>query len=75
MKRLIKVNELKDAGHENVFEKSKPMQKVAKMLCNHQVLVPRGFSSGPVAALNNKAKLTIKKAYGFKSTLSPTWKT
>ena len=51
----------------------KPMQKVAKMLRSHKGLilnwfsVPGGLSSGPVEDLNNKAKLTIKKAYGFKT--------
>ena len=51
----------------------KPMQKVVKMLRSHKELilnwftVPGGFSSGPVEGLNNKAKLTIKKAYGFKT--------
>lgn len=51
----------------------KPMQKVAKMLRTHKELilnwfsVPGGLSSGPVEGLNNKAKLTIKKAYGFKT--------
>ena len=51
----------------------KPMQKVAKMLRSHKGLilnwfsVPGGLSSGPVEGLNNKAKLTIKKAYGFKT--------
>jgi transposase len=51
----------------------KPMQKVAKMLRSHKELilnwfsVPGGLSSGPVEGLNNKAKLTIKKAYGFKT--------
>ena len=51
----------------------KPMQKVAKMLRSHKDLilnwfsVPGGLSSGPVEGLNNKVKLTIKKAYGFKT--------
>ena len=43
------------------------------MLRNHKELIlnlfnmPGGLSSGPVEGLNNKAKLTIKKAYGFKT--------
>ena len=51
----------------------KPMKKVAKMLRNHKDLilnwfsVPGGLSSGPVEGLNTKAKLTIRKAYGFKT--------
>lgn len=51
-----------------------PMKKVAKMLRNHKPLIMNWFrakgllSSGAVEGLNLKAKLTIRKAYGFKST-------
>jgi transposase len=54
----------------------KPMHKVANMLRSHKELilnwysVPGGLSSGPVEELNNKAKLIIRKAYGFKTVLS-----
>jgi transposase len=50
-----------------------PMKKVAKMLRSHKDLILNWFkakgslSSGPVEGLNNKAKLAIRKAYGFKS--------
>jgi transposase len=50
-----------------------PMKKVARMLRKHKPLILNWFSakgslsSGPVEGLNNKAKLTIKKAYGFKT--------
>ncbi len=50
-----------------------PMKKVAKMLRSHKELILNWFkasgelSSGPVEGLNNKAKLAIKKAYGFKT--------
>ncbi|PIQ43042.1 MAG: ISL3 family transposase [Gammaproteobacteria bacterium CG11_big_fil_rev_8_21_14_0_20_46_22] len=50
-----------------------PMKKVAKMLRSHKTLILNWFkakgelSSGPVEGLNNKAKLTIRKAYGFKT--------
>jgi len=50
-----------------------PMKKVAKMLRRHQALILNWFrakgtlSSGPVEGLNNKAKLAIKKAYGFRT--------
>lgn len=50
-----------------------PMKKVAKMLRNHKPLILNWFrakgrlSSGAVEGLNLKAKLTIRKAYGFKS--------
>lgn len=51
-----------------------PMKKVANMLRNHKELIMNWFkakgqlSSGAVEGLNLKAKLTIRKAYGFKST-------
>lgn len=51
----------------------KPMKKVAKMLRTHRALILNWFRTkdqvllGAVEGLNNKAKLTIKKAYGYKS--------
>ena len=53
--------------------KLKPMKKVSKMLTAKSALILNWFdtnprlSSGIVEGYNNKAKLTIKKAYGFKS--------
>lgn len=50
-----------------------PMKKVARMLRNHQDLIFNYFRAkeqialGAVEGLNNKAKVTTKKAYGFKS--------
>ncbi len=50
-----------------------PMKKIAKMLRKHKELILNWFrakgalSSGPVEGLNNKAKLAIKKAYGFRT--------
>lgn len=50
-----------------------PMKKVAKMLRSHRELIlnwfraKKQFSSGVIEGLNNKAKLTTKKAYGYKS--------
>jgi len=50
-----------------------PMKKVARMLRNHKPLVLNWFrakgrlSSGAVEGLNLKAKLTMRKAYGFKT--------
>lgn len=64
---------LEDWADMAIESELKPMKKVAKMLRNHKSLilnwfsVPGGLSSGPVEGLNNKAKLTIKKAYGFKT--------
>ena len=49
------------------------MKKVAKMLQDKKPLILNWFkanprlSSGVIEGLNNKAKLTIKKAYGFKN--------
>jgi transposase len=51
----------------------KPMKKVAKMVRKHRALILNWFrakgriSNGVVEGLNNKAKLTMRKSYGFKS--------
>ncbi len=47
------------------------MQKIAKTLRKHEPLLlnwfeSQGLSSGVVEGFNNKAKLTMRKAYGFK---------
>jgi transposase len=50
-----------------------PMKKVARMLRSHRNLILNWFRTkgqvclGAVEGLNAKAKLTIKKAYGYKS--------
>jgi transposase len=50
-----------------------PMKKVARMLRSHKPLIMNWFkakgrlSCGAVEGLNLKAKLTIRKAYGFKT--------
>jgi len=50
-----------------------PMKKVAKMLRRHRELIlnwfraKKEFSSGVVEGLNNKAKVTTKMAYGFRT--------
>jgi transposase len=50
-----------------------PMKKVAKTLRRHRELIlnyfraRKQFSSGTVEGLNNKAKLTMRKAYGFRT--------
>ena len=49
------------------------MKKIAKMLRNHRALILNWFrakgkiSAGSVEGLNNKAKLTLRKAYGFRT--------
>jgi len=51
----------------------KPMKKVALMLRRHRPLILNWFkakgqiSNGVVEGLNNKAKLTMRKSYGFRS--------
>ena len=53
--------------------KIEPMKKVAKTLRRHRELILNWFraegtiSSGIVEGLNNKAKLTMRKAYGFRT--------
>jgi len=50
-----------------------PMKKFARTVRNHQQLLlnyfraRKQFSSGVIEGLNNKAKLTMRKAYGFRS--------
>lgn len=50
-----------------------PMKKIARMLRSHRGLILNWFHAkeqialGAVEGLNNKAKVTTKKAYGFKS--------
>jgi transposase len=53
--------------------KIEPMKKVAGMLRRHRALILNWFrakgqiSAGSVEGLNNKAKLTLRKAYGFRT--------
>ncbi len=53
--------------------KIEPMKKVAKTLRRHPALILNWFlaggaiSAGIVEGLNNKAKLTMIKAYGFRT--------
>jgi transposase len=50
-----------------------PIKKVAKTLRGHRALILNYFrakkqlSSGVVEGLNNKAKVTIRKSYGFRT--------
>jgi transposase len=53
--------------------KIEPMKKVAKTIRNHKPLIlnwfkaKKRFSSGVVEGLNNKAKVTTRKSYGFRT--------
>lgn len=64
---------LEDWANRTMKSNVGPMKKVAKMLRRHKPLILNWFkangelSSAPVEGLNNKAKLAIKKAYGFKT--------
>ena len=64
---------LEDWIERAMYSKITPMKKVAKMLLNHKPLILNWFraggelSSGPIEGLNLKAKLTMRKAYGFRS--------
>lgn len=64
---------LEDWAHRTMQSNVEPMKKVAKMLRSHKDLILNWFraegelSSGTVEGFNNKAKLTIRKAYGFRS--------
>jgi transposase len=63
---------LDDWIRRTMLSRIEPMKKVARMLNNHRQLIMNWFaakgklSSGIVEALNNTAKLTIKKSYGFR---------
>jgi transposase len=64
---------LEDWADKTMESKLEPMEKVAKMLRRHKELilnwfrVPGGLSSGPVEGLNTKAKVTMRKSYGFRT--------
>ena len=50
-----------------------PMKKIARSLRQHRELIlnyfraQKQFSSGVVEGLNNKAKVTMRKSYGFRN--------
>ena len=58
---------------QTMYSRIKPMKKVARTLRSHRELIlnwfkaKKRFSSGIVEGLNNKAKLTMRKSYGFRS--------
>jgi transposase len=64
---------LDEWGVQMMRSKLEPMKKVVRMLRRHRPLLLNWFrargqiSSGSVEGLNNKAKLTTRKAYGFRS--------
>jgi transposase len=64
---------LEDWANRTMHSNIEPMKKVARMLRSHKELILNwfraegGLSSGIVEGLNNKAKLTIRKAYGYRT--------
>jgi transposase len=58
---------------ETMRSRIEPMKKIAAMLRTHRELLlnyfkaKKEFSSGVVEGLNNKAKLTMRKSYGFRT--------
>lgn len=64
---------LEDWMQRTMYSKITPMKKVAKMLRSHKALILNWFraggelSSGAIEGFNLKAKLTMRKAYGFRS--------
>ena len=65
---------LEDWVQRTMRSKIAQMKKVGKMLRSHKGLILNWFraggklSSGAVEGFNLKAKLTMRKAYGFRST-------
>lgn len=64
---------LDDWCRQTMRSRIAPMRKIAKMLRTHRHLIlnyfkaKKQFSSGVVEGLNNKAKLTMRKSYGFRT--------
>jgi transposase len=64
---------LDDWCHQAMRSRIEPMKKIAKTLRGHRELIlnyfraKKQFSSGVVEGLNNKAKLTMRKSYGFRT--------
>jgi transposase len=64
---------LTDGCHQALRSRIEPMQKIARMLRSHRDLIlhyfkaPKLFSRGIIEGLNNKAKVTMRKSYGFRT--------
>ena len=67
------VYRLRGARRGQSASRIEPMKKVARSLRTHRELILNYFraqkmlSSGVVAGLNNKAKVTMRKPYGFRT--------
>ena len=70
---LMALKFMEDWAEKAIKSDIDPMKKVAKMLEKHKELIANWFksdevlSSGVVEGLNLKAKLTMRKAFGYKS--------
>jgi transposase len=59
--------------HKTMISRIDPMKKIARSLRKHRELILNYFrankvlSSGVVEGLNNKAKVTMRKSYGFRT--------
>ena len=59
--------------HKTMLSRIDPMKKIARSLRKHRELILNYFrankalSSGVVEGLNNKAKVTMRKSYGFRT--------
>jgi transposase len=60
-------------GRQTMRSRIEPMKKIARSLRQHREIILNYFraqkllSSGVVEGLNNKAKVTIRKSYGFRT--------
>ena len=59
--------------YQTMRSRIEPMKKIARALRKHRALIlnyfkaKKEFSSGVVEGMNNKAKVTMRKAYGFRT--------
>src|SRR5258705_707020 len=64
---------LDESCRQTMRSRIEPMKKIARSLRQHRELILNYFlaqkllSSGVVEGLNNKAKLTMRKSYGFRT--------
>jgi transposase len=58
---------------QTIRSRIEPMKKIARTLRHHRALIlnyfraQKQFSSGVIEGLNNKAKVTMRKSYGFRT--------
>ena len=58
---------------QTIRSRIEPMKKIARTLRHHRALIlnyfraQKQFSSGVIEGLNNKAKVTMRRSYGFRT--------